>query len=40
MDLSGKKMLIGVCGSIAAYKIALLVRLLVKEKQWGLAQPR
>ena len=31
MDLSGKKILIGVCGSIAAYKIALLVRLLVKE---------
>ena len=32
MDLSGKKILIGVCGSIAAYKIALLVRLLVKEE--------
>jgi len=30
MDLSGKKILIGVCGSIAAYKIAVLVRLLVR----------
>jgi phosphopantothenoylcysteine decarboxylase / phosphopantothenate---cysteine ligase len=29
--LSGKKILIGVTGSIAAYKTALLVRLLVKE---------
>ncbi|MCB0516422.1 MAG: bifunctional phosphopantothenoylcysteine decarboxylase/phosphopantothenate--cysteine ligase CoaBC [Bacteroidetes bacterium] len=28
--LSGKKILVGVCGSIAAYKTALLVRLLVK----------
>jgi len=31
MSLSGKKILIGVTGSIAAYKIPLLVRLLVKE---------
>lgn len=31
MELSGKKILIGVCGSIAAYKIALLVRSLIKE---------
>ncbi|MBL4755591.1 MAG: bifunctional phosphopantothenoylcysteine decarboxylase/phosphopantothenate--cysteine ligase CoaBC [Flavobacteriales bacterium] len=31
MELSGKKILIGVCGSIAAYKITLLVRTLVKE---------
>ena len=31
MELSGKKILIGVCGSIAAYKIAILVRSLVKE---------
>ena len=31
MELSGKKILIGVCGSIAAYKITLLVRLFVKE---------
>ena len=30
--LEGKKVLIGVCGSIAAYKVALLVRLLVKEQ--------
>ncbi len=29
--LRGKKILIGVCGSIAAYKIAQLTRLLVKE---------
>lgn len=29
--IEGKKILIGVCGSIAAYKSALLVRLLVKE---------
>jgi phosphopantothenoylcysteine decarboxylase/phosphopantothenate--cysteine ligase len=29
--LKGKKILLGVCGSIAAYKSALLVRLLVKE---------
>ncbi|MBT9393900.1 phosphopantothenoylcysteine decarboxylase [Hymenobacter sp. NST-14] len=28
--LSGRKILLGVCGSIAAYKSALLVRLLVK----------
>ncbi|MEQ8927946.1 MAG: flavoprotein, partial [Fulvivirga sp.] len=28
--LQGKKIIIGVCGSIAAYKSALLVRLLVK----------
>lgn len=31
MKLSGKKILIGVCGSIAAYKIAILVRSLIKE---------
>jgi phosphopantothenoylcysteine decarboxylase/phosphopantothenate--cysteine ligase len=31
MRLSGKKILIGVTGSIAAYKIPILVRLLVKE---------
>ncbi|MEO6282882.1 MAG: bifunctional phosphopantothenoylcysteine decarboxylase/phosphopantothenate--cysteine ligase CoaBC [Dyadobacter sp.] len=30
MDLKGKKILVGVSGSIAAYKSALLVRLLVK----------
>ena len=30
--LHGKKILIGVCGSIAAYKIAILTRLLVKEE--------
>lgn len=30
--LKGKKILIGVCGSIAAYKIAGLVRLLVKQE--------
>lgn len=29
--LNGKKILIGVCGSIAAYKIAILVRLLKKQ---------
>jgi phosphopantothenoylcysteine decarboxylase/phosphopantothenate--cysteine ligase len=29
--LNGKKILIGVCGSIAAYKIAILIRLLKKE---------
>ncbi|MEL6534899.1 MAG: bifunctional phosphopantothenoylcysteine decarboxylase/phosphopantothenate--cysteine ligase CoaBC [Bacteroidota bacterium] len=29
--LKGKKILVGVCGSIAAYKSALLIRLLVKE---------
>lgn len=29
--LKGKKILLGVCGSIAAYKSALLIRLLVKE---------
>lgn len=29
--LAGKKILLGVCGSIAAYKSAVLVRLLVKE---------
>ena len=29
--LKGKKILVGVCGSIAAYKTAILVRLLVKE---------
>jgi len=29
--LKGKKILVGICGSIAAYKITYLVRLLVKE---------
>ena len=29
--LSGKKIVLGVTGSIAAYKAAMLVRLLVKE---------
>ncbi|HNT51316.1 MAG TPA: flavoprotein, partial [Cyclobacteriaceae bacterium] len=31
MPLAGKKILLGVCGSIAAYKSALLIRLLVKN---------
>ncbi len=31
-SLSGKKILLGVCGSIAAYKAAILTRLLVKQK--------
>lgn len=31
MPLQGKKIIIGICGSIAAYKIALLSRLLVKQ---------
>ncbi|RYZ15656.1 MAG: bifunctional phosphopantothenoylcysteine decarboxylase/phosphopantothenate--cysteine ligase CoaBC, partial [Chitinophagaceae bacterium] len=31
MSLSGKKILLGITGSIAAYKIPMLVRLLVKE---------
>ncbi|WKN42294.1 bifunctional phosphopantothenoylcysteine decarboxylase/phosphopantothenate--cysteine ligase CoaBC [Tunicatimonas pelagia] len=31
MSLPGKKIILGVCGSIAAYKAAFLVRLLVKE---------
>ena len=30
--LQGKKILLGVCGSIAAYKAALLVRLLIKAE--------
>ncbi|MCZ6900256.1 MAG: phosphopantothenoylcysteine decarboxylase, partial [Bacteroidetes bacterium] len=30
MDLRGKKIILGICGSIAAYKAALLTRLLVK----------
>lgn len=30
--LDGKKILIGVCGSIAAYKIAILIRLLKKQR--------
>ncbi|MGB3546468.1 MAG: bifunctional phosphopantothenoylcysteine decarboxylase/phosphopantothenate--cysteine ligase CoaBC, partial [Saprospiraceae bacterium] len=30
MPLSGKKIILGVCGSIAAYKSALIVRLLVR----------
>ncbi len=32
MDLKGKKILLGVCGSIAAYKSALIVRLFVKAE--------
>jgi len=28
--LEGKKIILGVCGSIAAYKSALLIRLLIK----------
>lgn len=32
MALKGKKIVLGVCGSIAAYKSALLVRLLVQEE--------
>ncbi|MBX2897119.1 MAG: bifunctional phosphopantothenoylcysteine decarboxylase/phosphopantothenate--cysteine ligase CoaBC [Cyclobacteriaceae bacterium] len=31
MPLAGKKVLLGVCGSIAAYKSALIIRLLVKN---------
>lgn len=31
MPLAGKKILLGVCGSIAAYKSALLIRLLIKN---------
>ncbi|RYY65968.1 MAG: bifunctional phosphopantothenoylcysteine decarboxylase/phosphopantothenate--cysteine ligase CoaBC [Chitinophagaceae bacterium] len=31
MSLSGKKVLLGISGSIAAYKIPMLVRLLIKE---------
>lgn len=31
MQLKGKKILLGICGSIAAYKAAILTRLLVKE---------
>ncbi|MEM9830951.1 MAG: bifunctional phosphopantothenoylcysteine decarboxylase/phosphopantothenate--cysteine ligase CoaBC [Bacteroidota bacterium] len=31
MSLPGKKIILGICGSIAAYKAAFLVRLLVKE---------
>ncbi|MCE6989884.1 bifunctional phosphopantothenoylcysteine decarboxylase/phosphopantothenate--cysteine ligase CoaBC [Dyadobacter sp. CY323] len=34
MSLKGKKILVGVSGSIAAYKSALLVRLLVKADAW------
>lgn len=30
-SLKGKKILLGVCGSIAAYKSAILIRLLIKE---------
>ena len=30
MSLQGKKVLLGVCGGIAAYKSAVLVRLLIK----------
>lgn len=30
-NLQGKKVLVGVCGSIAAYKTAFLIRLLVKN---------
>jgi len=32
MALQGKNIVVGVCGGIAAYKTATLVRLLVKEK--------
>ena len=32
VNLAGQKIIIGVCGGISAYKIAELVRLLVKEK--------
>lgn len=32
MNLKGKKILLGVCGSIAAYKSALIVRLLIKAE--------
>ncbi|NGM89761.1 phosphopantothenoylcysteine decarboxylase, partial [Parapusillimonas sp. SGNA-6] len=32
MSLKGKNILLGVCGSIAAYKIASLIRLLVKAE--------
>lgn len=32
MSLQGKKIILGICGSIAAYKAAFLVRLLIKEK--------
>lgn len=32
MSLQGKKILIGISGSIAAYKIIYLVRLLVKQE--------
>ncbi len=31
MDLANKKILLGICGSIAAYKAAMLVRLLIKQ---------
>jgi len=31
MELAGKRIILGVCGSIAAYKAVLLLRLLVKE---------
>lgn len=31
MDLKGKKILLGICGSIAAYKAIVLLRLLVKQ---------
>ena len=32
MNLAGKKILLGICGSIAAYKAASLVRLLIKQE--------
>lgn len=32
MSLSGKKILLGITGSIAAYKAAILIRLLIKNK--------
>jgi len=32
MSLENRRILLGICGSIAAYKSALLIRLLVKEK--------
>lgn len=30
-NLKGKKILIGICGGIAAYKVILLIRLIIKE---------
>ena len=31
MSIRGKNVLVGVCGSIAAYKSAFIIRLLIKE---------